>query len=149
MPHETAPDPIIRKTVSLPASVWKRIEDYQFAHQVKRDAEAVRRLVDLGLANARPADTREKPPYSQPSGVPPAAYAKLFAAMAGLTENQANVLAGLVNAFSKTGRLPTVAILTPSDHVRDRPRPVPVAAAEAATPKKRRLNVRKPKVTEA
>jgi hypothetical protein len=42
-------DPPIRKTVSLPASLWRRIEDFQFAHRVKRDAEAVRRLIELGL----------------------------------------------------------------------------------------------------
>jgi hypothetical protein len=46
-------DPVIRKTVSLPASLWKQIEDFQFAHRVKRDAEAVRRLIDLGLKAAK------------------------------------------------------------------------------------------------
>jgi hypothetical protein len=38
------PDPVIRKTVSLRARVWKEIEDYQFANRVKRDSEAIRRL---------------------------------------------------------------------------------------------------------
>ncbi len=47
MPDE--PDPVIRKSVSLPTSLWKQIEDYQFAHRVKRDAEAIRRLIELGL----------------------------------------------------------------------------------------------------
>lgn len=42
-------DEIIRKSVSLPASLWQRIEDYQFAERVKRDAEAIRRLLDMGL----------------------------------------------------------------------------------------------------
>jgi hypothetical protein len=47
MPDEK--DTIIRKTVSLPASLWQRIEDFQFSARVKRDTEAVRRLIELGL----------------------------------------------------------------------------------------------------
>jgi hypothetical protein len=43
------PDPVIRKTVSLPTSVWKEIEDFQFANRVKRDSEAIRRLIEAGL----------------------------------------------------------------------------------------------------
>ena len=46
-------DPPVRKTVSLPASVWQQIEDYQFANRVKRDAEAIRRLIELGLRAAQ------------------------------------------------------------------------------------------------
>ena len=55
-------DPPIRKTVSLPASVWQQIEDYQFEHRVKRDTEAVRQLVELGLkaAQAQTAKTRAR-----------------------------------------------------------------------------------------
>jgi hypothetical protein len=49
------PDPIIRKSVSLPTSLWRRIEDYQFAHRVKRDAEAIRQLIELGLEKAKEA----------------------------------------------------------------------------------------------
>ena len=45
-------DPAIRKTVSLPSSVWRKVEDFQFANRIKRDAEAIRRLIDLGLAAA-------------------------------------------------------------------------------------------------
>jgi hypothetical protein len=49
------PDRPIRKTISLPAALWRRIEDYQFANRVKRDTEAMRRLIELGLeAAARP-----------------------------------------------------------------------------------------------
>jgi len=47
-----ATDPMIRKTISLPSSTWQRIEDYQFANRVKRDAEAIRRLIELGLEAA-------------------------------------------------------------------------------------------------
>ncbi len=46
------PDPIVRKTVSLPASLWQRVEDYQFANRIKRDTKAVRRLIELGLEAA-------------------------------------------------------------------------------------------------
>jgi hypothetical protein len=46
-------DPVIRKTVSLPTSVWRRIEDFQFENRVKRDAEAIRRLIELGLEAAK------------------------------------------------------------------------------------------------
>jgi hypothetical protein len=49
----TESDPVIRKSVSLPTSLWKRIEDYQFEHRVKRDAEAVRQLIELGLAASK------------------------------------------------------------------------------------------------
>ncbi|WP_158303954.1 hypothetical protein [Paramagnetospirillum magneticum] len=40
---------IIRKTVSLPASTWQQIEDFQFARRIKKDAVAIRYLIDLGL----------------------------------------------------------------------------------------------------
>ena len=49
------PDPVIRKTVSLRARVWQEIEDYQFANRVKRDSEAIRRLIELGLKAAKAA----------------------------------------------------------------------------------------------
>jgi hypothetical protein len=63
-------DPLIRKTVSLSASLWQRIEDFQFRYRVKRYAEAVRRLLELGLQAAEsgdaPVETRKpagkKPP---------------------------------------------------------------------------------------
>ncbi len=57
------PDPVVRKTVSLPTSIWKRIEDFQFDHRVKRDSQAIRQLVELGLDAAKessPAD-QDKP----------------------------------------------------------------------------------------
>lgn len=57
------PDAPIRKTVSLPTSVWKRIEDYQFDTRIKRDAEAIRRLIELGLkaAEAEAASKKKTP----------------------------------------------------------------------------------------
>lgn len=50
-------DPITRKTVSLPASMWRQVEDYQFANRIKRDAEAIRRLIELGLEAAKRGET--------------------------------------------------------------------------------------------
>jgi metal-responsive CopG/Arc/MetJ family transcriptional regulator len=41
--------PMIRKTISLPERLWRRIEDFQFDARVKRDTEAVRQLLELGL----------------------------------------------------------------------------------------------------
>jgi hypothetical protein len=38
-------DTTIRKTISLPAALWKRIEEAR----VKKDTEAVRRLLEIGL----------------------------------------------------------------------------------------------------
>ena len=46
----TETDPPVRKTVSLPSSVWRRIEDFQFSNRIKRETEAIRRLVEAGLA---------------------------------------------------------------------------------------------------
>jgi hypothetical protein len=46
-------DSIVRKTVSLPSSTWKQIEDFQFANRIKRETEAIRRLIDLGLTTAK------------------------------------------------------------------------------------------------
>ena len=45
-------DPIIRKSVSARTSLWERIDDWQRANRIKRDAEAIRRLLVLGLAAA-------------------------------------------------------------------------------------------------
>ena len=51
-------EPVIRKSVSLPESMWKQIDDFQFEHRVKRDAEAVRRLLELGLEAAKKPPVR-------------------------------------------------------------------------------------------
>ncbi len=51
-------DPITRKTVSLPSSTWRRIEDFQFENRIKKDAVAIRHLIELGLEKA--AEQREK-----------------------------------------------------------------------------------------
>ena len=38
-----------RKIVSLPAALAQAIEDYRFAHRLKTEAEAIRRLIEAGL----------------------------------------------------------------------------------------------------
>lgn len=48
-------DALVRKTVSLPASVWRQIEDFQFANRIKRDSQAIRHLIGLGLEAAAKA----------------------------------------------------------------------------------------------
>jgi len=45
-------DPIIRKSVSARTSLWQRIDDWQRDNRIKRDAEAIRRLLVLGLEAA-------------------------------------------------------------------------------------------------
>src|SRR3712207_6056003 len=59
-----AAEPAVRKTFSLPASLWQRIEDYQFRNRIKRDAEALRRLLERALeveeAPAAPAPAPRK-----------------------------------------------------------------------------------------
>jgi hypothetical protein len=42
-----------RKIVSLPAELAQAIEDYRFANRMKTEAEAIRRLIELGLGKAR------------------------------------------------------------------------------------------------
>jgi hypothetical protein len=68
MPKEQ--DPIIRKSVSVPESLWKRIDDYQFANRLKKESEAVRRLLELGLQAAEAAAT-DAPSPAKPAGRKP------------------------------------------------------------------------------
>lgn len=49
---DTDSDPIIRKSVSARASLWKRIDNFQIDNRVKRDSEAIRQLLELGLEAA-------------------------------------------------------------------------------------------------
>ena len=39
----------IRKVVSLPEDLAKRLEDFRFNNRIKSEAEAMRRLIELGL----------------------------------------------------------------------------------------------------
>jgi len=39
-----------RKIVSLPPDLAKAVEDFRFANRIATESEAVRRLIELGLA---------------------------------------------------------------------------------------------------
>lgn len=42
-------DPPVRKTVTLPASMWRDISDFRFSERIGTETEAVRRLVLTAL----------------------------------------------------------------------------------------------------
>lgn len=69
MQNPENPPAIVRKTFSLPAALWQEIEDYQFQHRIKKDAEVLRRLLELGLRVAKEAAT-DAPRPSQPAAKP-------------------------------------------------------------------------------
>lgn len=50
MPDET--NKVVRKTVSLPGDLWQRVDDFQFQNRIKRESEAIRRLIEAGLEAA-------------------------------------------------------------------------------------------------
>ena len=41
---------VTRKIVSLPAALAQAIEDYRFSNRLKTEAEAIRRLIEVGLS---------------------------------------------------------------------------------------------------
>jgi hypothetical protein len=47
------PDPIVRKSVSLRASVWRAVEEYRDREAVVTTADAVRRLLQAALRTER------------------------------------------------------------------------------------------------
>jgi hypothetical protein len=51
---DTPSDPIVRKNIALPTSLWEAINDYRHANKIKTEVEAVRRLLReaLGADNA-------------------------------------------------------------------------------------------------
>lgn len=44
------PDTTVRKIVSLPRDLWGKVDDYRFGNRLSTEAEAIRRLLHLGLA---------------------------------------------------------------------------------------------------
>jgi hypothetical protein len=53
---------IVRKTVSLPAGLWRRIDDFRFEVRLKRETHAVRQLIETGLAaHERAREQQDKP----------------------------------------------------------------------------------------
>lgn len=49
-----------RKIFSLPADMAQAVEDYRFANRFKSEAEALRRLIELGLDQVRPASKKAR-----------------------------------------------------------------------------------------
>ena len=45
----TSQEPISRKTVTLPDSLWERVGQYRFFRQIPTEAEAVRQLLQAGV----------------------------------------------------------------------------------------------------
>jgi hypothetical protein len=49
MSKPAPPEPVTRKTVALPESMWREIADFRFAERIGSEAEAVRRLLVAAL----------------------------------------------------------------------------------------------------
>lgn len=47
----------VRKIFSLPETLWAEIENFRFAHRVKTESEAIRRLVEAGLHAGPPKES--------------------------------------------------------------------------------------------
>lgn len=45
-PH---PEPVTRKSIALPDTLWDAVSDYRHGQHIPSEAEAVRRLVQAGL----------------------------------------------------------------------------------------------------
>lgn len=43
------PETTVRKLVSIPREMEKRIQDYRFENRLKSEAEAIRQLIEKGL----------------------------------------------------------------------------------------------------
>jgi hypothetical protein len=52
-------DPPTRKTVTLPASMWREITEHRFANRIGTEAEAVRQLLHAALRS--PIAVRKPP----------------------------------------------------------------------------------------
>jgi hypothetical protein len=62
-----ATDELIRKSVTLPAQLWVAVRDFRFSRRLESDADAVRRLLQSGLAAERHG-VRAVPPARKSSG---------------------------------------------------------------------------------
>lgn len=54
------PETTTRKLVSLPRELAQAISDYRFTNRIKTEAEAIRRLIERGLASAEQRQPRSK-----------------------------------------------------------------------------------------
>jgi hypothetical protein len=50
MPRPKSIDEAVRKMVSVSAETAKAIDDYRFGNRIRSEAEAIRRLIEAGLA---------------------------------------------------------------------------------------------------
>lgn len=50
---DTPPDPPVRKSVTLPKSMWDEMAEYRFTQRITTEAEAVRRLIQAALKMGR------------------------------------------------------------------------------------------------
>jgi hypothetical protein len=46
-----SPDPLIRKSITLPERLWAAVADFRFSHRLGSEAEAVRQLLKAGLVS--------------------------------------------------------------------------------------------------
>jgi hypothetical protein len=54
------PETMFRKMLSMPREVWERIEDCRFENRIKTESEAIRRLIEAGLAACASGSTPQK-----------------------------------------------------------------------------------------
>jgi hypothetical protein len=54
-----------RKIVSLPPELAEAVEDFRFSRRIGSEAEALRRLIELGLRAAKARARPAKPPEPQ------------------------------------------------------------------------------------
>jgi hypothetical protein len=66
-------DPIIRKTMPLPKSLWDAIADYRFGNRLNAEAEAMRQIVEIGVAAVAAKASAPKPPPAPPARPAPLA----------------------------------------------------------------------------
>ena len=43
------PEPVTRKTVTLPDDLWQLVADFRFSERIGTEAEALRRLIQSGI----------------------------------------------------------------------------------------------------
>lgn len=70
---------MVRKTVSLPATVWARVEEIRWSEKAKSESDVVRRLVEVGLAQEAPSHPKPRartPSLPRAPAPPPAAPQK-------------------------------------------------------------------------
>lgn len=46
---DRTPEPVTRKSVTLPNSMWAEVAEFRFSERIGSEAEALRRLVQAGL----------------------------------------------------------------------------------------------------